>query len=414
MVDRKQYLPRCAVTLVHGSIPRAGSVVFFRKHQWMESQSIFCKQISAHFDPIWLPFIWSGTNSHTARTNAGKQLADTLHHHLALHPSIPHYVISHSHGGNVALYALKYLTEQERHKIAGIVTLGTPFIWSSMRDVASVRETLMKCLKYGPIVWLILYIAASLYLDSLFTFLGIFSLSIGILGIILWMAIRKYSIGTWEQAADQLDALLDAGVPTIPLLCLVVNRDEALLWIRIWESVGRLLFGHWYMSAVEIIIDLLTIFRSPRLILVGIDMYFYSIIATGISWGLGLLFVLVIFAGSALTISSPWGYGETWFLRWVVFITTREIPHNRAEKNTWIFKSNLISLGLNYENDDCLYKVQRFRPRFWSFNHGWLHDDIEVAASIALWMRSLLREDVPVNALGGNEYGISGYTGGNS
>ena len=135
LVVEKQRLPRCAVTLVHGTIPRLGSIMYFRKQQWMDSQSRFCGEISARLglDPIWLPFRWSGINSHAARIAAGRELAGVLRENLARYPYTPHYLIAHSHGGNVVLYALKLLSQQQVCRIAGVVTLGTPFIWCSMK-----------------------------------------------------------------------------------------------------------------------------------------------------------------------------------------------------------------------------------------------------------------------------------------
>jgi hypothetical protein len=398
LVVEKQGLPRCAVTLVHGTIPRVGPIVFFRKQQWMDSQSRFCGEISTRLGlgPIWLPFTWSGENSHAARIKAGRELAGVLRENLARYPYIPHYVIAHSHGGNVALYALKFLSEQQLGRIAGVVTLGTPFIWCSMRDVTAIQETLIRCMKYGPLVWLASFIAACVWLESLFSFIGLFSLGMGVMGVILWRVVRKHFMDPWDQTAEELETSLDTGVPPAPLLCLTVHRDEAKGWIRIWELSGRLLFGHEYMGILDGIIGLLADFRSSFAFLqfgpqAGLALLVYSLIGTIACWGLGLFLFLLIFCWSALTISSPWGYGEPWFLRWVVAVTTRAAPRTRSGREDWIYGRFPI-LNLNDRNSACSYVMQKFKSPLGSFNHGWLHGDTKVATSAATWILNQMQQ----------------------
>lgn len=71
-------------------------------------------------------FIWSGGNTNKARQLAGEELTTILITSAREHPGIPHFLIAHSHGGNVALYALR--DPIVRAAISGLVTLATPFI----------------------------------------------------------------------------------------------------------------------------------------------------------------------------------------------------------------------------------------------------------------------------------------------
>lgn len=364
----------------------------------MDSQSRFCGEISARLglDPIWLPFTWSGINSHAARIAAGRELAGVLRENLARYPYTPHYLIAHSHGGNVVQYALKLLSQQQLGRIAGVVTLGTPFIWCSMRDVTAVKETLIRCMKYGPLVWLASFFAAGACLESLFSFIGLFSLGMGIMGVILWRAVRKHFMEPWDRTAEELETSLDAGVLSVPLLCLTVNRDEARWWIRIWELSGRLLFGHGYMAILDVIIGLLADFRSSLSFLkfgpqFGLALLVYSLIGTIACWGLGLFLFPIIFCWSALTISSPWGYGEPWFLRWVVSVTTRDAPRTRTGREDWLY-GRFPVLNLNDRNGACSYVMQKFRSPLGNFNHSWIHNDTKVAASAAIWILNQMQQ----------------------
>jgi hypothetical protein len=48
-----------------------------------------------------------------------------------------HFIIAHSHGGNVALYALQ--DEAIASKVSGVITLSTPFLWATLRDVGPIK-----------------------------------------------------------------------------------------------------------------------------------------------------------------------------------------------------------------------------------------------------------------------------------
>lgn len=72
---------------------------------------------------------WSERNSMRARTVAAKTFASLLKAELDDHPDAQHFVVAHSHGGNIALSALQDLTPEERGRISGLVTMGTPFLW---------------------------------------------------------------------------------------------------------------------------------------------------------------------------------------------------------------------------------------------------------------------------------------------
>jgi len=70
--------------------------------------------------------IGSGRNSHGARIGASKALQSHLWRRVRRYPDAKHLIIGHSHGGLIALYALR--DEQLREKIAGVVCLSTPFL----------------------------------------------------------------------------------------------------------------------------------------------------------------------------------------------------------------------------------------------------------------------------------------------
>ena len=117
------------VTLVHGTFATAAD--------WTKDGSKLRRQIadalgeqgrSVHFDA----FEWSGRNTHKARIKAGYELADHVSKLRKSYPSCSHFIVAHSHGGNIALFAHKHLPEK-LHSL-GIATLGTPFLYAKLKD----------------------------------------------------------------------------------------------------------------------------------------------------------------------------------------------------------------------------------------------------------------------------------------
>ena len=112
--------PERIITLVHGT---------FARHASWTHEGLLNDTLGGIKGVLLNRFCWSGGNSHTDRLEAGRQLADHL---IALAEKFKNaklFIVSHSHGGNVAMYALKHLEEKRiAYRINGVVTLATPFI----------------------------------------------------------------------------------------------------------------------------------------------------------------------------------------------------------------------------------------------------------------------------------------------
>lgn len=102
---------------------------------WTQASSSFCQHLTR--DLGWRvkiePFGWSGKNSVSARWQAArnfrKQLEDKLSHKD--YAEARHIIVAHSHGGNVAFWALA--DKDLASRIAGVVTLATPFLAAASR-----------------------------------------------------------------------------------------------------------------------------------------------------------------------------------------------------------------------------------------------------------------------------------------
>jgi hypothetical protein len=112
--------------MIHGT--------FAKNALWTSSESSLCKTLKEKLrgDLVIERFPWSGANRNLDRIEAGKKLAGVLWQNIERYPDAAHLVIAHSHGGNIALYALNDAHLQE--KLTGIICMNTPFISVTRRD----------------------------------------------------------------------------------------------------------------------------------------------------------------------------------------------------------------------------------------------------------------------------------------
>src|SRR6266481_9109358 len=107
------------VTLLHGT--------FAPDAEWTKPGSMLRAKLQTKIENVTFdPFPWSGANSMWERLNEGKKLGEHIKDLQIAHPDSEHYIIAHSHAGNIALYAARWLGSS--HDLAGIACLATPFL----------------------------------------------------------------------------------------------------------------------------------------------------------------------------------------------------------------------------------------------------------------------------------------------
>jgi hypothetical protein len=110
--------PEAIITLVHGTWARGAG--------WTEPKSRLCLALSEIYSGRvgFYRHMWSGRNSLRARDSAAKELQAALNELVDRYPSSKHFIICHSHGGNVVLQSL---TDKISETISGIVFFAVPF-----------------------------------------------------------------------------------------------------------------------------------------------------------------------------------------------------------------------------------------------------------------------------------------------
>jgi hypothetical protein len=120
--------------------------------RWFEAGSKFYAGLSSGLSGVLATkdisaFLWSGANSIEERRGAAACLAKTLDESVAAAREAPHFIIAHSHGGNVALNAREAMSGNPLN--VHIVTMATPFL-SIYRAVPRVIDRLFAiCLSIG-------------------------------------------------------------------------------------------------------------------------------------------------------------------------------------------------------------------------------------------------------------------------
>ena len=179
-------------------------------------------------------FQWSGKNSPKYRHLAAEQLADTLRVQKRDHPSAKHFVIGHSHGGNIALKAVE---SAKLFEDIGIVCLSTPFFHVGRRIYGTGAE--LWAISLGAVI---LSVLMSIYIFS--RLLPDWS-NLGPLPGLFWMVVMfpVILVGVrWMHLAETTAARLQLSVPDIAKLLIIRSYgDEAAAGIGAFQFMSMLL-----------------------------------------------------------------------------------------------------------------------------------------------------------------------------
>lgn len=383
------------VTLVHGTFaPDAPWTQPGSKLRQTLRRHLACRGLDVQFDV----FTWSGKNDHESRLLAGRQLREHLRERLAASAGNSHAVVAHSHGGNVALYALR--DEQLRAQIDAVVTLGTPFIHCRPRPLDGPLELLENSapaafyfLLVAPIV-LLLFVNGITLAKGSHEGLGLSMLfaAVASLGFVWlrggWLRKKLVSlvrdgVTPWArrrqgEIVERLKApALEA--PDLPLLCCSVELDEAGTWLR-WlrwigsrpnslYDVGLRLAGSFTVFAVLCVVGSFWIDRHDAGLLptlVAVDL-----ILTMIGFYIGSTFFLgVMTVFPWLVRGRIWGFGgESPTENLLTDIRSLPLPQDaetalpahfsHLQAPTWLARKFAKHSAL-YEDDDVLGQAGRW------------------------------------------------------
>ncbi len=130
------------ITLVHGTWGQESALAY--------DESSFSHSLLPQLpgQTVFQPFVWSGRNRHSDRLAAADLLKACVLEGVQLYPESNHFVIAHSHGGNILYYALR--DAEFACTLKGVVTLSTPFIHVNRRPLP---QKLRSSLDWGGSSW---------------------------------------------------------------------------------------------------------------------------------------------------------------------------------------------------------------------------------------------------------------------
>lgn len=338
------------VIFVHGTkLPFLGGDAPF-----MKPESDLRKRFDQYGEQIiHREFYWSGGNSHKARIKAAEELAKCIKESIASHPDAAIYIISHSHGGNVALYSSKLLTEKENEHIKGVLCMATPFITCKPRETIENLHYTASLISLFPsylaisIIFIIWVLILTFTLNKFFPSVkgGLLLLAIAFLVDIprfySWYLLYKYLqrrveslLKAWaekRQANSSASLSLPDKVPFTVFNASPIF-DEPTIVLKFWRTLGNLPYYVWRPAWIYTFF----ILSLPLTILIAISSRFISpfyfdgsvalLIASGASVVLTMFLCtisLILFLLSILVMPiariHPFGFGaesplDSWFM----------------------------------------------------------------------------------------------------
>jgi hypothetical protein len=236
----RQLTANDAVILVHGT--------FARDAPWTQEDSSLATAIRRKFPATrQVRFNWSGDNSPTARIKAGRELAD-LGRTLRTEGHQNIWIVSHSHGGNVALYSLR--DSIMRSMVAGICFFGTPFFELKRRPLERFSAIVTQTVSWLLVFPIYMPFGGMLLMNWVEKLLGPigggFMLIFGngllvLLYLFLRPRIRRAAhnrlTAALKKAQTRALEWLGQPEPDCPTLVASISWDEAGLLLRLWDAV---------------------------------------------------------------------------------------------------------------------------------------------------------------------------------
>lgn len=354
------------VVLVHGT--------FASNADWTKADSDICQALKKGLEGnvTFHRFQWSGGNSHHARIQASKELAAYLSSLNQDKTGGRCFVVTHSHGGNVAMMALK--NSILNGAVQKIVCLATPFIHCSARGIQAAANKLGTILAFSCFFSIFIYIGLVSWKGE--------NVSVGIvaglvvLSVALWGLIKP--VAKWlGKRSEALVSDLSLPKIKIPVLGIRVQWDEAGALLRIQHVLSEWPHKMWKSRIIKwlfvLSLGLLAgydlwpkpgewnLIRSPE---AAVFAFIYMSVLAYVAWMLSSQFFMALIP--RITRSTPMGFGwEGVLTPWLVKVSAEKIPDGfpqfqlescspptRGLRHSWVYRDkDSIDRIVNWLND---------------------------------------------------------------
>ena len=412
--------PEIVATLVHGT--------FASGAQWCVPSSPFRQALNSEFKERILcsVFSWTGKNSHSARLAAGEELRAHPTLLIAEHPEAAHFVIAHSHGGNVAAYALRDESLQQR--IRGVVCVATPYLRCRPRDLSKTLS--LSFLVLIPVSAAVAAIGAGLLAIVCTVILSmLFGGASSLPEEVWWIAVLAYvalwGVLTWrinQRLANRIEsrfepallarqqATLDRYDPaflhTPRILSVSTALDEAGLHLRLLRLLASVPFVLWppAMAILLCLCGVLEIFLMLSLLLYVLPKMIPELATLRVDASLGLASIVGNLSGTVIALVAPVFLFALLATLWhlLMFITPKIVRSPFYGFGGETFWDNVL-LDIQTCDEPFAANVEHLRRmvsrvhfgkahKRWLFlrlAHSAVYDDQHVVHEIVAWMGSL-------------------------
>ncbi|MCX6899906.1 MAG: alpha/beta fold hydrolase [Verrucomicrobia bacterium] len=224
------------VTLVHGT--------FAKNAAWTHESSPLAAALKERIPgEVRIEAVnWSGHNLHVSRYGAAQRLREHIKSLAKTFPGARQFIIAHSHGGNVAMYALN--DGEVRKLVSGVVSLSTPFIMCRPRRLP---EDLL-----SPLIVLIspfIFIFAGIWLRFRIPIqvwmVVLFGLAMGVQAVLSRIVLGHWKGGLQSIRQKLADSLAQPAMSSRELLIVRAPGDEAS------AALGASTFGLWLFGKLS-------------------------------------------------------------------------------------------------------------------------------------------------------------------
>lgn len=221
------------VTLVHGT--------WAREAEWTKPDAPLSMTLRKSFGDIAIETMpWSGRNRFAARDLARCDLAARID----AARDFEHFIIAHSHGGNIARDAVIGREES----VAGLICLNTPFFTALSRETPFIFE-----ISVSLIGITCLWAAFVIFTNYDFHWLAALALSGIAVTAIMIIPVEKGRAWGERRNVYLRDRLAAPTLKAVRFLCLTTPEDEAFGWLGFFEGVANLPFLIMSKSGLPII-----------------------------------------------------------------------------------------------------------------------------------------------------------------
>ena len=222
------------VVLIHGT--------FAADAEWTQEHSAFCQALVKEFgEQVQIRrFGWSGVNSISHRKQAAHELVKYIEESRRKYKDAPHYLIAHSHGGNIALYAARDL--HPGRGVDGVACLATPFLCASPRKIEHLNLDSLSIAVGSLVILFYLWVTFDVkinFTDDLLVILALFIISCKVSDIYL------KRLSNHSTSADKIAKAINAHASAkLNLLIVRLVGDEASF------ALGAAQFFSWLSSFI--------------------------------------------------------------------------------------------------------------------------------------------------------------------